>query len=67
MNSIPIPFLDLKRELIPIRKEIENKMNEFKFAQMINFPTWSRMVNGANLHNRSNINQQPVQPKADFW
>jgi dTDP-4-amino-4,6-dideoxygalactose transaminase len=33
MNSIPIPFLDLKRELIPIRKEIENKMNEIIFEK----------------------------------
>jgi hypothetical protein len=27
---------------------LENKMNEFNFVQMVNFPMWSRMVNGAN-------------------
>lgn len=33
MNSIPIPFLDLKRELISIRKKIENKINEIIFEK----------------------------------
>ena len=33
MNSIPIPFLDLKRELFSIKKEIEKKMNEIIFEK----------------------------------
>jgi len=32
-TSIPIPLLDLKRELIPIRKDIEKKMNEIFFEK----------------------------------
>lgn len=33
MNLISVPFLDLKRELFPIRKEIEKKMNEIIFEK----------------------------------
>jgi hypothetical protein len=25
---------------------LEDKMNNFNFVQIVNFPTWSRMVNG---------------------